>query len=161
MPSVSSSIFLCIVSTLKSISLARLFLLSLLIFVLNEPIKICLLSLSRAVLSAINSKSMLLILCSLRVFSSFFWLIPSLFLSCQTKISLNALSLLSKMPSLLSSKSFKAWAPFLANSPFFSFVKLPNNSAPLVILPSPSISLAKMPSLLFTQLDLKAILSPL
>ena len=161
MPSVSSSIFLCIVSTLKSISLARLFLLSLLIFVLNEPIKICLLSLSRAVLSAINSKSMLLILCSLRVFSSFFWLIPSLFLSCQTRICPNASSRSSNTPFSSLSRSLRASLPFLANSPFFSFVKLPNNSAPLVILPSPSISLAKMPSLLFTQLDLKATLSPL
>ena len=158
MPSVSSSIFLCIVSTLKSISLASALSLS---FIAKLPTRICLLSLSRAVLSSRNSRFMLFMPCSLRLFSSPDSALPLLLKSCQTRISLNALSLLSNSPSLLSSRSFKASAPFLASSPFFSFVKLPNNSAPLFISLSPFISLASMPSPPLIQLLLKAISSPL
>ena len=74
--------------------------------------------------------------------------IPSPSESCQIRNSVYIASLLSILPSLLSSYSAKAVKPLDANVlPSFIKVRSPNNSLPPLIIPSPFLSYASKPSL--------------
>ena len=74
--------------------------------------------------------------------------IPSPSESCQIRNSVYIASLLSILPSLLSSYSAKAAKPLDANVlPSFIKVRSPNSSLPPLIIPSPFLSYASKPSL--------------
>ena len=74
--------------------------------------------------------------------------IPSPSESCQIRNSAYITSLLSILPSLLSSYSAKATKPLDANVlPSFIKVRSPNSSLPPLITPSPFLSYANKPSL--------------